>query len=71
MTPEQHQQLQEHVSEIAKLLYADAQAQAMPMESLAAIEQTVRSQMLRHVSPEVGNFLSTLAQAQTQDTPAL
>ena len=71
MTPEQHQQLQEHVSEIAKLLYADAQAQAMPMESLAAIEQTVRSQMLRHVSPRVGNFLSTLAQAQTQDTSAL
>lgn len=71
MTPEQHQQLQEYVSEIAKLLYADAQAQAMPMESLAAIEQTVRSQMLRHVSPGVGNFLSTLAQPQTQDTSAI
>lgn len=68
MTPEQHQKLQEHVSEIAKLLYADAQAQELPMANLSEIEMTVRSQLLRRVSPEVGIFLSKRWSAQTQAT---
>lgn len=67
MTPDQKDQLQAHVTEIAKLLYADASAQGMEMDTLADIEATVRSQMLTHVSPEIGNFLSTLAPAQTED----
>ncbi len=37
MTPEQHQKLQGHVSEIAKLLYAGAQAKGMPMGILSEI----------------------------------
>ena len=70
MTPEQKQQLQAHVTEIAKLLHADATAQGMEMGTLVEIEKTVRSQLLTHVSPEIGNFLSTYAPTQTTDTPA-
>ena len=69
MTPEQRQKLQAHLSEVAKLLYADADANDMPMGTLAEIEMTVRSQVLHHVSPSLGNFLSKAVQAQTQDIP--
>ena len=69
MNTEQRQKLQVHISEIAKLLYADAETQGMPMGNLAEIEQTVRHQLLHHVSPQLGNFLSTHAQPQTGDTP--
>jgi len=68
MTPEQHQHLQRYVTEIAKLLYADAQTKALPMGNLSEIEMTVRSQLLRHVSPELGIFLSKQLSAQTQAT---
>lgn len=68
MTPEQHQQLQRHVNEIAQLLYADAQTKGLPMGNLSEIEMTVRSQLLRHVSPELGIFLSKQLSAQTQAT---
>jgi hypothetical protein len=68
MTPEQHQHLQRHVSEIAKLLYSDAEAKGLPMSNLSEIEMTVRSQLLRHVSPELGIFLSKQLSAQTQAT---
>ena len=68
MTPEQKLQLHAHVTEIAKLLHADATAQGMAMGTLAEIEKTVRSQLLTHVSPDIGNFLSTRAPTQTADT---
>jgi hypothetical protein len=68
MTPEQHDKLQAHVSEIAKLLYDDAQAKGLPMTNLTEIEMAVRSQLLRHVPPELGNFLSKQQLGQTLDT---
>jgi hypothetical protein len=68
MTPEQHEKLQAHVSEIAKLLYNDAQAKGLPMTNLTEIEMAVRSQLLRHVSPELGFFLSKQQLDQTLDT---
>ena len=58
MTPETHQQLDTHVRAIAQILYDDAQANGLPMDSLEDIEHTVRAQLLSHVSPGVGNFLS-------------
>lgn len=58
MTPDSRQQLDEHVRAIAQLLYADAEAKGMPMDSLGDIEQTVRTQLLAHVSPGLGDFLS-------------
>ena len=58
MTPENRQQLDTHIQAIAQLLYSDAQAEGLPMSSLADIEQTVRAQLQSRVSPGLGIFLS-------------
>lgn len=65
MTPEQKQALQEHVQAMAKILYEDTLPERLT--SLALIEEAVRSQMQKHVMPEVGVFLSKRLQAQGQD----
>ncbi len=54
MTPEQQQKLQEHVQAIAKILYDDTPVEKLV--SLAGIEEAVRTQMHKHVMPEVGVF---------------
>jgi predicted O-methyltransferase YrrM len=64
ITPEQQQKLQEHVQAIAKILYDDTPVEKLV--SLAGIEEAVRTQMHKHVMPEVGVFLSQLLQAQGQ-----
>lgn len=66
MTPEQQQALQEHIQAIAKILYEDTPPEQLT--SLAEIEEAVRSQMQKHVMPEVGFFLSQLPQAQAPAT---
>lgn len=66
MTPEQQQALQEHIQAIAKILYEETSLEELT--TLAGIEQAVRSQMQRHVMPEVGVFLLKQLQVQTQDT---
>jgi hypothetical protein len=66
MTPEQKQALQEHIQAIAKILYEDTLPERLT--SLAGIEEAVRSQMQKHVMPEVGVFLSKQLQVQPQDT---
>lgn len=66
MTPEQQQALQEHIQAIAKILYDDTPPEQL--KSLAKIEEAVRSQMQKHVMPEVGFFLSQLQQAQALGT---
>lgn len=58
MTPDDRQQLDSHVRAIAQILHSDAQTQGLPMDSLEDIEQTIRAQLQRHVSPGLGNFLS-------------
>ena len=68
MTPDKQQQLQAHLTEAAKLLYADAESNDMPMATLAEIEMTVRQQLLSHVSPTMGNFLSRAVLGQMPDT---
>jgi hypothetical protein len=65
MTPEQKQALQEHIQGIAKLLYEDTSPERLT--NLAGIEEAVRSQMQKHIMPEVGVFLSKRLQAQEQD----
>lgn len=68
MTPDSRQQLDSHVRAIAQILHEDAQAQGLPMNSLADIEQTVRAQLQAHVSPGLGNFLSKqVAQKQASE----
>jgi hypothetical protein len=69
MTPEQHQQLQAHVTAIAQLLHADATEAGMSLKSLGEIEETVRTQVQTHVSPKLGIFLSTPAQTPIRDRP--
>lgn len=67
MTPEQRQQLKAHVTEIARILYADAEEKEMDMETLGEIEETIRTQLQAHVSPDLAIFLSTLVQNQTPE----
>ena len=67
MTPEQQQALESHIQAIAKILYEDTPREQLT--TLAGIEQAVRSQMQKHVMPEVGVFLSRRRQAQQQATP--
>lgn len=66
MTPEQKQAVQEHDLAIAKILYEDTSKEKLT--NLALIEEAVRSQMQKHVMPEVGVFLSKRLQGQPQDT---
>jgi hypothetical protein len=66
MTPEQKQALQDHVRAIAKILYEDTSPERLT--NLAGIEEAVRSQMHKHVMPEVGVFLSKRLRAQQQGT---
>ena len=73
MTPEKQQALQEHIQARSpearslrdrKILYEDTSPERLT--SLALIEEAVRSQMQKHVMPEVGVFLSKRLQAQGQ-----
>lgn len=70
MTPEQRQQLKAHVTEIARILHADAEDNQLEMETLGDIEETIRAQLQSHVSPDLALFLSTLAQSQTLERDA-
>lgn len=65
MTPKQAEKLQEHVQEIAKILYANTELEAL--KTFSGIEQAVREQMQQHVMPEVGIFLSQQVQEQQKD----
>jgi hypothetical protein len=67
MTPEQRKALEEHVNEIAKILHIDAVEQGMKMSGLGEIEQTVREQVQRYVSPRLGIFLSPLVLAKIEE----
>lgn len=65
MTPEQEKALQEHIQAIAKILYEETPSEEL--KTLAGIEQAVRSQMQRHVMPQVGVFWSQQRQGQQLD----
>jgi hypothetical protein len=58
-------QIQAHARAIAALLYEAADPEAI--QTLAGIEATVREQILEHVSPEIGVFLSPQSAAPPQD----
>ena len=66
MTPEEKQELQEHVQAIAKLLRKDAGER--PMNSLGEIESVVREQLQTHVAPQLGVFLSKTSPKPSVDT---
>jgi hypothetical protein len=64
MSPEQQQALQQHVQEIAKILYQSSNPK--DIETLEGIEKTIRAQTLEHISPQLGVFFSNKGQGQQQ-----
>ena len=62
MTPEEKKELAEHIKAIGKILYRHAKPEQV--ESLGKIEETVREQVLEHISPQIGIFLSNREQEQ-------
>jgi hypothetical protein len=57
MTPEQKQAIKKHADEIAAILYAECENESL--KTLEDIEIAVKEQILSHVSPQIGIFLST------------
>ena len=62
MTPEKAIALKAHVQAIAAILYEGTPPEKL--NTLEEIEQTVRQKVLKHVSPEIGIFLSNQSQVQ-------
>jgi hypothetical protein len=58
MTPEEQERLRVCTQEIAEILYRNSDK--TKLKTLEGIEQTVRQQMLEHVSPKVALFLSAV-----------
>ena len=62
MTPEKAKELKTYVQAIAAILYEETPQETL--NTLEEIEQTVRQKVLKHVSPEIGIFLSKQSQVQ-------
>ena len=62
MTPEKAKELKTHLQAIAAILYEETPRERL--NTLEEIEQTVRQKVLKHVSPEIGVFLSKRSQGQ-------
>ncbi len=62
MNPEKTEALKAHLQAIAAILYEETPQEKL--NTLEEIEQTVRQKVLKHVSPEIGVFLSKQSQAQ-------
>lgn len=56
MDSDKKAEIKSHVLAIAKLLYLEVQSD--DIKTLADIEKIVRAQVLEHVSPDIGIFLS-------------
>ena len=65
MTPEQQQAIQTHVEAISAILYADCEPESL--KTLEDIELAVKERVLTHVTPQLGNFLSTQLAGQKQE----
>lgn len=61
MTPEKAQTLQNHINAIAAILYEEIQPEQLT--TLESLEKTVRQQVLEHVTPQIGVFLSRRSRA--------
>lgn len=64
MTPEEDKELQAHVEAIAGILYRNTDP--LELKTIEGIEQVVRQQMLKHISPQIGIFLSKKQRGQQQ-----
>lgn len=59
------EKLQEHATEIAKILYSETNPEEVT--TLEVIEKTVRRQLSEYINPEIGNFLSKKVAEQRQE----
>jgi hypothetical protein len=64
MTPEEDKDLQAHVEAIAAILYQNTDPSER--KTIEGIEQSVRQQVLKHISPQIGVFLFKKQQGQQQ-----
>lgn len=62
MTPKNTMALKAHLQAIAAILYEETTLENL--NTLEEIEQTVRQKVLKHVSPEIGIFLSKQSHVQ-------
>ena len=67
MVPEKEERLQACLQELAALLYE--KANKSELTDLESIEKSVRTQMLKHVSPQIALFLSSKQQEPKQVKP--
>lgn len=67
MTPEEAEQVQVHIREIAAILYKNTPASELT--NLETIEKSVRRQVLEHVSPNIALFLSNKLQESNAAKP--
>jgi hypothetical protein len=56
MSPERKAQLEEHIKAIGEILYEDVEEEQI--DSLFAIEETIRDKTLEYITPKLGVFLS-------------
>jgi hypothetical protein len=65
MDTDKQAQIKAHALAIASLLYDETAPEQL--ETLEGIEEAVRSHILEHVSPEIGNFLLAQLAAHQAD----
>jgi hypothetical protein len=65
MTPEDKKRLEEHINEIARILYKNTPPETI--QTFESIETTVRDQVLEHVSPKIAFFLSEKRQERQKE----
>jgi hypothetical protein len=65
MDADKKAQIQAHARAIAALLYEETDPEQV--KTLAGIEAAVRTHLIEHVSPEIGDFLFKQAVAQQPD----
>lgn len=66
MTPEEQAELEQCANRIAQILYRNSDP--AQLQSLEAIEQTIREQAQAHVLPQLGLFLSQRRPKPQTDT---
>ena len=64
MTPSEQKELETCLRRVSEILYNNSNGDNL--ESLEAIETTVRAQVLEHVSPQIGLFFSKKRRKQIE-----
>lgn len=65
MTPEKQAELNRYIQGIANILYQETDTTRV--KTLLAIEETIREQTLKYITPQIGFFLSKTSQTLNQE----